>query len=93
MVSYKIEVHENNQWQTINGWVRPFTDRQTLDDSLDSGRINMSFIKRDKPFKPFTRLRISIYEAEDTSGTPVDVLHYLVESDGVTTRRWQTGRS
>ena len=87
MFSYKIEANENNQWTEVHGWVRPFTDGQTLDESLDSGKINLSFVTRSKPYAPFTRIRISVYEGEDTSGTPVDVLQYVVDTDDVQCRR------
>ena len=87
MFSYKIEANENNQWTEAHGWVRPFTDGQTLDESLDSGKVNLSFVTRSKPFAPFTRIRISVYEGEDTSGTPVDVLQYVVDTDDVQCRR------
>lgn len=87
MFSYKIEANENNQWTEVHGWVRPFTDGQTLDDSLDSGKINLSFVTRSKPYAPFTRIRISVYEGENTSGTPVDVLQYVVDTDDVQCRR------
>lgn len=87
MFSYKIEANENNQWTEVHGWVRPFTDGQTLDDSLDSGKINLSFVTRSKPYAPFTRIRISVYEGEDTSGTPVDILQYVVDTDDVQYRR------
>lgn len=87
MFGYKIEANENNQWTEVHGWVRPFTDGQTLDESLDSGKINLSFVTRSKPYAPFTRMRISVYEGEDTSGTPVDVLQYVVDTDDVQCRR------
>ena len=87
MFSYKIEANENNQWAEVHGWVRPFTDGQTLDDSLDSGKINLSFVPRSKPYAPFTRKRISVYEGENTSDTPVDVLQYVVDTDDVQCRR------
>lgn len=87
MFSYKIEAYENNQWTEIHGWVRPFTDGQTLDDSLDSGKINLSFVTRSKPYAPFTRIRISVYEGEDTSGAPEAVLQYVVDTDDVQCRR------
>lgn len=87
MFSYKIEANENNQWTEVHGWVRPFTDGQTLDESLDSGKINLSFVTRAKPYAPFTRIRISVYEGEGTSGTPVDVLQYVVDTDDVQCRR------
>ncbi len=78
MFSYKIEANENNQWTEIHGWVRPFTDGQTLDESLDSGKINLSFVTRSKPYAPFTRIRISVYEGEDTSSTPVEIIERVV---------------
>lgn len=87
MFSYKIEANENNQWTEVHGWVRPFTDGQTLDDSLDSGKINLSFVTRSKPYAPFTRIRIGVYEGENTSGTPVDILQYVVDTDDVQCRR------
>ena len=87
MFGYKIEANENNQWTEVHGWVRPFTDGQTLDDSLDSGKINLSFVTRSKPYAPFTRIRIGVYEGENTSSTPVDVLQYVVDTDDVQCRR------
>lgn len=87
MFSYKIEANENNQWTEVHGWVRPFTDGQTLDESLDSGKINLSYVTRSKPYAPFTRIRIGVYEGENTSGTPVDILQYVVDTDDVQCRR------
>lgn len=87
MFSYSFEAYENNQWSNITGWVRPFTDGQTLDESLDSGKVTLSFVTRSKPYAPFTRIRISVYEGEDTSGTPVDILQYVVDTDDVQCRR------
>lgn len=87
MFNYKIEANENNQWTEVHGWVRPFTDGQTLDESLDSGKINLSFVTRSKPYAPFTRIRIGVYEGENTSGTPVDILQYVVDTDDVQCRR------
>lgn len=87
MFSYKIEANENNQWTEVHGWVRPFTDWQTLDDSLDSGKINLSFVTRSKPYAPFTRIRISVYAGDDTSSTPVEIIERVVMSDVVKMRR------
>ena len=84
MFSYSIEAYENNQWSNITGWVRPFTDGQTLDDSLDSGKINLSFVTRSAPYAPFTRIRISIYE--EGIQDAVDVLQYVVDTDDVQCR-------
>ena len=86
MFGYKIEANENNQWTEVHGWVRPFTDGQTLDESLDSGKINLSFVTRSAPYAPFTRIRISIYE--EGIQDAVDVLQYVVDTDTVTTRRF-----
>ena len=83
MFSYKIEANENNQWTEVHGWVRPFTDGQTLDESLDSGKINLSFVTRSKPYAPFTRIRISVYEGEDTSSTPVEIIGVVMLIGGV----------
>lgn len=86
MFGYKIEANENNQWSNITGWVRPFTDGQTLDDSLDSGKVMLSCVSRSAPYAPFTRIRISIYE--EGIQDAVDVLQYVVDTDTVTTRRF-----
>ena len=86
MFGYKIEANENNQWSNITGWVRPFTDGQTLDDSLDSGKVMLSCVTRSAPYAPFTRIRISIYE--EGIQDAVDVLQYVVDTDTVTTRRF-----
>ncbi len=83
MFSYKIEANENNQWTEVHGWVRPFTDGQTLDDSLDSGKIMISQSTREAIIKPFTRVRITIKE-DDAEKDTIDCI--VANSDRVMRR-------
>ena len=62
MFSYQIQLYENQQWQDVTSWARPFTDGTSLDDSLDAGCINLSLSTRSEPTKPFTPIRIIISE-------------------------------
>ena len=66
MFSYQVDIYEKQNgawgWHTLSGWTRPFTDGTRLDETLDSGTINLSNVTRDKAIKPFTRLRIIVSE-------------------------------
>lgn len=46
----------------LGNCVRPFTYGTTLDDTLDSGKINVKCATYGKVIKPFTLLSIAIYE-------------------------------
>lgn len=82
MLSYKFEVKEQDTWERLSSWVRPFTDGITLDESLDSGSFQLSLIERAEPIKPFTRLRITVFQDD----VEKDVLNWLVFNDQVTLR-------
>lgn len=63
MFTYEIKVNEKNRgWTTLGNCVRPFTYGTTLDDTLDSGKINVKCATYGKVIKPFTLLSIAIYE-------------------------------
>ena len=66
MFSYQVDIYEKQNgawgWHTLSGWTRPFTDGTRLDETLDSGTINLSNVTRSKAIKPFTRLRIIVSE-------------------------------
>lgn len=63
MFTYEIKVNEKNRgWTTLGNCVRPFTYGTTLDDTLDSGKINVKSATYGKVIKPFTLLSIAIYE-------------------------------
>lgn len=82
MFSYQPQIFENNQWQALSPWARPFTDGMALNDVLDAGCINLSLSPRYNPIKPFTPIRIII--AED--GVEVDRIYRLVSSTKRTRR-------
>ena len=71
MFAYQIDIYEKQGtawgWHTLSGWTRPFTDGTRLDETLDSGTINLSNVTRDKAIKPFTRLRIIVKEGTGTN--------------------------
>ena len=67
----------------------PFYDTTTLDDSLDTGKIKLSLSTRSKAIKPFTRLRISVYDKE----VLVDTIHRVVGSTRKIRRTFPNGKS
>lgn len=82
MFSYRPQIFENNQWQALSPWARPFTDGTALNDVLDAGCINLSLSSRYNPIKPFTPIRIIITE----DGVEVDRIYRLVSSTKRTRR-------
>lgn len=82
MFSYQPQIFENNQWQALSPWARPFTDGTALNDVLDAGCINLSLSSRYNPIKPFTPIRIIITE----DGVEVDRIYRLVSSTKRTRR-------
>lgn len=82
MFSYQPQIFENNQWQALSPWARPFTDGTALNDVLDAGCINLSLSSRYAPIKPFTPIRIIISE----NGVEVDRIYRLVSSTKRTRR-------
>lgn len=82
MFSYQIQLYENEKWQDLTSWARPFTDGTALDDSLDAGCINLSLSTRSEPIKPFTPIRIIIKE----NGATRDRIFRLVASTKRTRR-------
>ena len=82
MFSYQPQIYENNQWQALSPWARPFTDGTALNDVLDAGCINMSLSSRYNAIKPFTPIRIIISE----NGVEVDRIYRLVSSTKRTRR-------
>lgn len=63
MFTYAVQINEKNRgWTTLGNCVRPFTYGTTLDDTLDSGKINVKCATYGKVIKPFTLLSIAIYE-------------------------------
>lgn len=82
MFSYQPQIFENNQWQALSPWARPFTDGTALNDVLDAGCINLSLSSRYNAIKPFTPIRIIIAE----NGVEVDRIYRLVSSTKRTRR-------
>lgn len=82
MFSYQPQIFENNQWQALSPWARPFTDGTALNDVLDAGCINLSLSSRYNPIKPFTPIRIIISE----NGVEVNRIYRLVSSTKRTRR-------
>ena len=87
MFSYKAEIMENGEWAELKGWVMPFSDGASLDEGLDSGKLNLSMCERRDALRPFTRVRISVYEGDSASDAPVEVIERVVMSDVVKMRR------
>lgn len=60
--NFILDIKENGVWTQYMQFVRPLTDRQTLDESLDEGVIKLGATYRKECFKPFLPVRIMIYE-------------------------------
>ncbi len=88
MFSYQVQIYEKQNgtwaWRNLSGWTRPFTDGTRLDETLDSGTLNLSCVKREKAIKPFTRLRFIVRE----NGTEKERIYRLVASARKTKRRY-----
>lgn len=82
MFGYQIQLYENQQWQDLPDWSRPFTDGTSLDDTLDAGCINLSLSSRSEPIRPFTPIRIIVSQ----DGNEVDRIYRLVASTKRTKR-------
>lgn len=87
MFNYKTEIMENGTWTALKGWVMPFSEGASLDEGLDSAKLNLSMCDRRNALRPFTRIRISVYEGDSASGTPVEIIERVVMSDVVKMRR------
>lgn len=85
MFSYAVEIKERGDtaWSSLSGWVQPFTYGTTLDDSLDSGKIMISQSTREAIIKPFTRIRITIFE----DGAEKDTIDCIVANSDRVMRR------
>lgn len=57
---FKCDAKINGEWQTVKGTVLPFFIAETLDESLDSGKMRIAMSTRKEPFIPFTPIRFSI---------------------------------
>lgn len=89
MFTYRVLLLEQNEnkimeWQDLDNVVRPFYDSAVLDDTLDTGIIKLSMSVRSKAIKPFTRLRIEVYE----QGVRVDVINRVVANTKRTRRTY-----
>lgn len=86
MITYTVEVYESGAWAALKSWVLPFTDGECL----DAGSATLSMSERRDALRPFTRIRISVYEGDSASGTPVEVIERVGMSDVVKLRRFRT---
>lgn len=86
MITYTVEVYESGAWAALKSWVLPFTDGECL----DAGSATLSMSERRDALRPFTRIRISVYEGDSASGTPVEVIERVGMSDVVKLRRFGT---
>lgn len=92
---YKCDIKVNGEWQAVKGTVLPFFIAETLDESLDSGKMRIGVTKRKEPYTPFTIVRFSIavnrVDALQHNRPPVtpnydvyEPIYMLISSDSVT---------
>lgn len=81
---------QTGRWTTLSCYALPFTDGESLDESLDAGKLMLSLMDESygiggykKAFKPWTRIRIEITDGtEDDEGNLVtEVIDRVVMSD------------
>lgn len=81
---------QTGTWTTLACFALPFTDGESLDESLDAGKLMLSLMDESygiggykKAFKPWTRIRIEITDGtEDDEGNLVtEVIDRVVMSD------------
>lgn len=85
---FRFEVSYQNDskiWVDLSDWVRPITDKSTLDETHDESQIFLSCSSIDTPFKPFTHFIINIIEIDDETNTEVDrnTLYRVVIADEI----------
>lgn len=91
---YQIYLREFNGtryvYNCIGRWVRPFYYTQKRDETLDCGRVRLSMSTRSKPIKPFSRVRIDIFEMADgvAAETPIEQIYCLTAAAKRTRRTY-----
>ena len=68
MFNYLVQTYEDGAWQDINKVALPITDGDVLDETLAEGKFDLRSTSRVKPIKPFTRVRVKLYDGNTYKG-------------------------
>ena len=60
MNNFQIDIREQGGWNNLDGWVRPFDLTFALDETLDSGSVQVTGSTRKAIIKPYTLIRLTI---------------------------------
>lgn len=60
MNNFQIDIYELGSWNNLDGWVRPFDLTFALDETLDSGSVQVTGSTRKAIIKPYTLIRLTI---------------------------------
>ena len=60
MNNFQIDIYELGSWNNLDGWVRPFDLTFALDETLDSGSVQVTGSTRSAIIKPYTLIRLTI---------------------------------
>lgn len=60
MNNFQIAIYELGSWNNLDGWVRPFDLTFALDETLDSGSVQVTGSTRSAIIKPYTLIRLTI---------------------------------
>ena len=60
MNNFQIAIYELGSWNNLDGWVRPFDLTFALDETLDSGSVQVTGSTRKAIIKPYTLIRLTI---------------------------------
>lgn len=60
MNNFQIDIREQGGWNNLDGWVRPFDLTFALDETLDSGSVQVTGSTRSAIIKPYTLIRLTI---------------------------------
>lgn len=68
MFNYLVQTYEDGAWQDLNKVALPITDGDVLDETLAEGKFDLRSTSRVKPIKPFTRVRVKLYDGNTYKG-------------------------
>lgn len=83
MYNFNLQKRTNGAWVSVANWVRPFYDAATLDETLDSGNLDLSMVSMSNAeIKPFERVKIMV----SNNGVVVDTIYTLTANTAETQR-------
>lgn len=73
MITITMYAHKNGSWRRINGFTRPFSGADKLDETLDSAITDLTLQPNSDEFEPFTK-----YKFEATDGNTTETHYFFI---------------